>query len=50
MRLNLPGGSSIIYNGYVSITSTPAMSRNNLMTRVISLALTGRPVRYAATV
>ena len=24
--------------------------RNNLMTRVISLALTGRPTRYAATV
>jgi hypothetical protein len=34
----------------VSITSTPTMSRNNLMTRVISLALTGRPTRYAATV
>ncbi|WP_339523439.1 phage tail protein [Pseudomonas sp. EL_65y_Pfl2_R96] len=26
LRLNLPGGSSIIYNGYVSITSTPTMS------------------------
>ncbi|MDC7818336.1 MULTISPECIES: phage tail protein [Pseudomonas] len=50
LRLNLPGGSSIIYNGYVSITSTPTMSRNNLMTRVISVALTGRPTRYAATV
>ncbi|MFL1546993.1 phage tail protein [Pseudomonas sp. O39] len=50
LRLNLPGGSSIIYNGYVSITSTPTMSRNNLMTRVISIALTGRPTRYAATV
>ena len=49
LRLNLPG-SSIIYNGYVSITSTPTMSRNNLMTRVISLALTGRPTRYAAAV
>lgn len=50
LRLNLPGGSSIIYNGYVSITSTPTMSRNNLMTRVISVALTGRPTRYAAAV
>jgi hypothetical protein len=48
LRLNLPGGSSIIYNGYVSITSTPTMSRNNLMTRVISIALTGRPTRYSA--
>lgn len=50
LRLNLPGGSSIVYNGYVSITSTPTMSRNNLMTRVISIALTGRPARYAAVV
>ena len=50
LRLNLPGGSSIVYNGYVSITSTPTMSRNNLMTRVISIALTGRPARYAAAV
>lgn len=50
LRLNLPGGSSILYNGYVSITATPTMSRNNLMTRVISVALTGLPTRYAATV
>lgn len=50
LRLNLPGGSSIVYNGYVSITSTPTMSRNNLMTRVISIALTGRPARYATAV
>jgi len=50
LRLNLPGGDSIIYNGYVSITATPTMSRNNLMTRVISVALTGRPTRYAAVV
>jgi hypothetical protein len=49
LRLNLPGGSRIIYNGYVSITSTPTMSRNNLMTRVISIALTGRPTRYSAS-
>lgn len=50
LRLNLPGGSSIVYNGYVSITTTPTMARNNLMTRVISIALTGRPARYAAVV
>ena len=49
LRLSLPGGSRIIYNGYVSITSTPTMSRNNLMTRVISIALTGRPTRYSAS-
>ncbi|WP_426201035.1 phage tail protein [Pseudomonas sp. TWP3-1] len=46
LRLNLPNGDIILYNGYVSITSTPALGRNNLMTRVISVALSGRPTRY----
>ncbi|WP_434676227.1 phage tail protein [Pseudomonas sp. D3-10] len=50
LRLNLPNGDSILYNAYVTITSTPALSRNNLMTRVISLSLAGRPTRYAAAV
>jgi hypothetical protein len=50
LRLNLPGGDSILYSGHVSITSTPTLSRNNLMTRVISVALAGRPTRYAAAV
>ncbi|AZC51773.1 putative phage protein [Pseudomonas chlororaphis subsp. piscium] len=48
LRLNLPNGDSILYNAYVSITSTPALSRNNLMTRTISISLTGRPTRYSA--
>lgn len=50
LRLNLPNGDSILYNAYVTITSTPALSRNNLMTRVISLSLAGRPTRYSAAV
>jgi len=50
LRLNLPNGDKILYNAYVTITSTPALSRNNLMTRVISLSLAGRPTRYSAAV
>ncbi|WP_421547364.1 phage tail protein [Pseudomonas sp. QD4] len=50
LRLNLPNGDAILYNAYVSITSTPALSRNNLMTRVITLSLAGRPTRYSAVV
>lgn len=50
LRLNLPNGDVILYNAYVTITSTPALSRNNLMTRVISLSLAGRPTRYSAVV
>jgi hypothetical protein len=48
LRLNLPNGDIILYNGYVSITTTPALARNNLMTRVINVSLTGRPTRYSA--
>lgn len=50
LRLNLPNGDSILYNAHVTITSTPALSRNNLMTRVITLSLAGRPTRYSAVV
>ncbi|MFA0969559.1 phage tail protein [Pseudomonas amygdali] len=50
LRLNLPNGDSILYNAYVTITLTPALSRNNLMTRVITLSLAGRPTRYSAVV
>ncbi|WKN20809.1 phage tail protein [Azotobacter vinelandii] len=47
-RLNLPDGSSILYGAYLSITTTPTLSRNNLMTRAVTLSLAGRPTRYAA--
>ena len=50
LRLNLPGGSSIVYNAYVSITTTPTLGRNNLMSRVMTLSLAGRPTRYSAVV
>lgn len=50
LRLNLPNGDSILYNAYVTITSTPALARNNLMTRVITISLAGRPTRYSAVV
>ncbi|KPA87068.1 Phage tail protein [Pseudomonas asplenii] len=48
VRLTLPNGSAIYYNAYVSITSTPTLSRNNIMTRVITLSLASRPTRYQA--
>lgn len=48
VRLTLPNGSVIYYNAYVSITSTPTLSRNNIMTRVITLSLASRPTRYQA--
>lgn len=48
VRLNLPNGDKILYNTYVSLSETPALARNNLMTRTLALALAGRPVRYSA--
>lgn len=47
-RLNLPNGDVILYNFIPSITSTPSLPRNNLMTRAINLALQGRVTRYSA--
>lgn len=48
IRLKLPSGDQILYPGYVSITSSPTMERNQLMTRTISIGLSGRPLRYLA--
>jgi hypothetical protein len=48
IRLKLRNGDQILYPGYVSITSTPTTSRNNQMTRTISVGLSGRPIRYLA--
>ena len=44
--LNLPDGSVILYNGYVSFSETPTLARNNLMVRTMTFSLAGRPVRY----
>ncbi|MBD1554711.1 phage tail protein [Pseudomonas typographi] len=48
LRMKLPNGDQVLYPGYVSITSSPTMERNNVMTRTISVGLSGRPVRYLA--
>lgn len=45
---NLPGGATIYYYAYVSITATPTLSRNNIMTRTITLSFASRPTRYNA--
>lgn len=47
LRLNLPGGSVILYSAYVSITATPTLSRNNVMSRTITISLAGRSTRYS---
>jgi len=44
-RLNLVNGDTIMYPAVISITSTPALTVNELMTRTITLAMQGRPSR-----
>lgn len=46
LRLNLVNGDSILYPAVVTITSTPTLTVNELMTRSISLAMQGRISRY----
>jgi len=48
IRANLPGGATIYYYAYVSITATPTLSRNNIMTRTITLSFASRSTRYKA--
>lgn len=45
VRLNLVSGSVMAYNAIISITATPTVTRDELMTRVITLSLQARPTR-----
>ncbi|MCT4498767.1 phage tail protein [Pseudomonas sivasensis] len=45
-RLNLPGNDTLLYGTYTSFSKQPAVSRNNLLTRTVSLALQSEPTRY----
>lgn len=45
LKLNLVSGSVMAYNAIVSITATPTVTRDELMTRTITLSLQSRPTR-----
>jgi hypothetical protein len=47
-RLNMVNGDVILYNSIATISSTPTLNRDELMTRDITLSLQGRITRYAA--
>lgn len=49
-RLNLPGNDTLLYGTYTSFSKQPAVSRNNLLTRTVSLALQSEPTRYLTAV
>jgi copper(I)-binding protein len=45
-RLVLPGNDQLLYGTYTSFSKQPAVSRSNLLTRTVSLALQSEPTRY----
>ena len=48
IRADLPNGSKIIYNGFVSFDETPTMTKGQVMAVRAGCAMQGRPVRYVA--
>lgn len=48
LRVNLPDGSVILYNGIVSFNETPTMTKGQVMQVTATFSLQGRPVRYEA--
>lgn len=48
VKLALPDGSFILYQGYVSFNSTPTLSKGQVMQVKATISLQGKPVRYAS--
>lgn len=47
-RMNLPGTDKIYYGVYTSFSKQPTISRNNVMTKTVSLAQQADPTRYTS--
>ena len=47
-RLNLPGTDKIYYGVFTSFSKQPAISRNNVMTKTVSMALQATATRYTS--
>lgn len=45
-RLVLPGNDQLLYGAYTSFSKQPVVSRSNLLTRTVNLALQSDPTRY----
>lgn len=48
LRLALPNGSFILYQGYVSLNETPNLSKGQVARVKATFSLQNRPVRYAS--
>ena len=48
LKLAMPDGSSILYQGYVSLNETPTLTKGQVMQVKATFSLQGRPTRYAS--
>lgn len=46
LKLNLPNGAVLLYNGIVAFNSTPTLTKGNVMEVSASFSLQGPPTRY----
>lgn len=46
IRIVLPSGSELLYNGYVSLNKTPSLTINEIMANQVTLSFIAEPVRY----
>lgn len=46
LRINLPTGKTLLYNGYPSLNDTPALTRNEIMTVSLSYSLSVKFNQY----
>lgn len=46
LRIDLPAGGQIYFNGYASLNEMPSMAKGQLMTVDFNYAVSGEPVRY----
>jgi len=48
LKAELPNGSKILFNGYISFDETPSMAKGSVMAIKAGCAMQNRPVRYSA--
>jgi hypothetical protein len=48
LRLQLPGGSIIYYNAYITMNKTPTTNKNEVMGLQVTFSLVAEPTRYAS--
>ncbi|MYZ44216.1 phage tail protein [Schauerella aestuarii] len=48
VRFQLPSGSIILFNAYVSMSKMPSTTKNEAMALTVTLSMTGEPTRYSA--